>query len=468
MYRYDEVDFRLVNERVAQFRDQTRRYLAGELSEDEFRPLRLMNGLYVQRHAPMLRVAVPYGMLSSRQVRKLAHIARTYDRGYGHFTTRQNLQFNWPALETVPDILAELAEVEMHAIQTSGNCIRNTTTDQFAGVAADELVDPRPYCEIIRQWSTFHPEFTYLPRKFKIAVSGAEQDRAATLVHDIGLHAVRNAEGEVGFRVIVGGGLGRTPMIGSVIREFLPAKHILTYLDAILRVYNRFGRQEFTNHAANHRRAAQAAADDHAKAHFALGIAHGVQADVVHQGGGAVLLGAGHGNLELARQVGEFRVEGAPLADDFAIRARVHQLVGGHAGKLVRGGVADAIARGLDGVHFHLGQLGQDVGHGFQRRPVELQILAGGEVAVATVVSAGNVRQLAHLARGQHAVGHRHAQHRRMALHIQAVHQPQRAEFIFAQFAGQVAAGLVAELGDPLIDQAKVNFVVTIHVASRG
>ena len=244
MYRYDEVDFRLVNERVAQFRDQTRRYLAGELSEDEFRPLRLMNGLYVQRHAPMLRVAVPYGMLSSRQVRKLAHIARTYDRGYGHFTTRQNLQFNWPVLETVPDILAELAEVEMHAIQTSGNCIRNTTTDQFAGVAADELVDPRPYCEIIRQWSTFHPEFTYLPRKFKIAVSGAEQDRAATLVHDIGLHAVRNAEGEVGFRVIVGGGLGRTPMIGSVIREFLPAKHILTYLDAILRVYNRFGRRD--------------------------------------------------------------------------------------------------------------------------------------------------------------------------------------------------------------------------------
>ena len=244
MYRYDEVDFRLVNERVAQFRDQTRRYLAGELSEDEFRPLRLMNGLYVQRHAPMLRVAVPYGMLSSRQVRKLAHIARTYDRGYGHFITRQNLQFNWPVLETVPDILAELAEVEMHAIQTSGNCIRNTTTDQFAGVAADELVDPRPYCEIIRQWSTFHPEFTYLPRKFKIAVSGAEQDRAATLVHDIGLHAVRNAEGEVGFRVIVGGGLGRTPMIGSVIREFLPAKHILTYLDAILRVYNRFGRRD--------------------------------------------------------------------------------------------------------------------------------------------------------------------------------------------------------------------------------
>ncbi len=244
MYRYDEVDFRLVNERVAQFRDQTRRYLAGELTEDEFRPLRLMNGLYVQRHAPMLRVAVPYGMLSSRQLRKLAHIARTYDRGYAHFTTRQNLQFNWPALETVPDILAELAEVEMHAIQTSGNCIRNTTTDHFAGVAGDELIDPRPYCEIIRQWSTFHPEFTFLPRKFKIAVSGAREDRAATLVHDIGLHAVRAADGEIGFRVIVGGGLGRTPIIGSVIRDFLPARHLLTYLDAILRVYNRFGRRD--------------------------------------------------------------------------------------------------------------------------------------------------------------------------------------------------------------------------------
>ena len=244
MYRYDEVDFRLVNERVAQFRDQTRRYLAGELSEDEFRPLRLMNGLYVQRHAPMLRVAVPYGMLSSRQLRKLAHIARTYDRGYAHFTTRQNLQFNWPALETVPDILAELAEVEMHVIQTSGNCIRNTTSDHFAGVAGDELIDPRPYCEIIRQWSTFHPEFTFLPRKFKIAVSGAREDRAATLVHDIGLHAVRAADGEIGFRVIVGGGLGRTPIIGSVIRDFLPARHLLTYLDAILRVYNRFGRRD--------------------------------------------------------------------------------------------------------------------------------------------------------------------------------------------------------------------------------
>lgn len=201
MYRYDAVDFRIVKQRVAQFRDQTRRYLAGELSEDAFRPLRLMNGLYVQRHAPMLRVAIPYGMVAAPQLRKLAHIARTYDRGYAHFTTRQNIQFNWPELARVPDILAELAEVEMHAIQTSGNCVRNTTSDHFAGVAGDELIDPRPYCEIIRQWSTLHPEFAYLPRKFKIAVSGAAQDRAATLVHDIGLHAVKDAAGEVGFKV---------------------------------------------------------------------------------------------------------------------------------------------------------------------------------------------------------------------------------------------------------------------------
>ncbi|WP_024301563.1 nitrite/sulfite reductase [Pseudogulbenkiania sp. MAI-1] len=244
MYRYDEVDYRIVRERVEQFRDQTRRFLAGELSEDEFRPLRLMNGLYIQRHAPMLRIAIPYGHLASRQLRKLAHIARTYDKGYGHFTTRQNMQFNWPALERVPDILAELAEVEMHAIQTSGNCVRNTTTDAFAGVAADELIDPRPYCEIIRQWSTLHPEFAFLPRKFKIAVSGSVEDRAATLVHDVGLHVVRNADGEVGFKVIVGGGLGRTPMVGEVIREFLPTHHILTYLDAILRVYNRYGRRD--------------------------------------------------------------------------------------------------------------------------------------------------------------------------------------------------------------------------------
>jgi sulfite reductase (NADPH) hemoprotein beta-component len=244
MYRYDSYDHRFLAERVAQFRDQTRRFLAGELSEDEFRPLRLQNGLYIQKYAPMLRIAIPYGLLSSTQLRTLAHIGRKYDRGYGHFTTRQNIQFNWPRLEDVPDILEELASVEMHAIQTSGNCVRNITTDHFAGVAGDEVVDPRPYCELLRQWSTFHPEFAYLPRKFKIAVSGAVADRAATLVHDIGLHAVRNAAGEVGFRVLVGGGLGRTPMIGHVIREFLPRAQILNYLDAILRVYNRFGRRD--------------------------------------------------------------------------------------------------------------------------------------------------------------------------------------------------------------------------------
>ena len=244
MYRYDRHDHRLVAERVAQFRDQTRRFLAGELTEDEFRPLRLQNGLYIQKYAPMLRVAVPYGLLSSTQLRKLAHIGRKYDRGYGHFTTRQNVQFNWPRLEDVPDILAELATVEMHAIQTSGNCIRNITTDHFAGVAADEIVDPRPYCELLRQWAAFHPEFAYLPRKFKIAVCGSAIDRAATLVHDIGVHALRNAAGEVGFRVLVGGGLGRTPMIGHIIREWLPREEILNYLDAILRVYNRFGRRD--------------------------------------------------------------------------------------------------------------------------------------------------------------------------------------------------------------------------------
>ncbi|MDE1981737.1 MAG: nitrite/sulfite reductase [Betaproteobacteria bacterium] len=244
MYQYDEIDQRIVDERVAQFRDQTRRFLAGQISEDDFRPLRLQNGLYIQRHAPMLRVAIPYGVLASRQLRKLAHIARTYDRGTGHFSTRQNIQFNWPQLEQVPDILAELATVQMHAIQTSGNCVRNTTTDHFAGVAADELIDPRVYCELIRQWSTFHPEFAFLPRKFKIAVNGALEDRAATWVHDIGLHAVRADDGEIGFRVIVGGGLGRTPMIGTVVREFLPWRHLLTYLEAILRVYNRYGRRD--------------------------------------------------------------------------------------------------------------------------------------------------------------------------------------------------------------------------------
>lgn len=244
MYIYDEYDQRIVEERVKQFRDQTRRYLAGELTDPEFLPLRLQNGLYVQRYAPMLRVAIPYGLVSSKQMRKLAFIAREYDKGYAHFSTRQNVQFNWPALEDVPDILAHLAEVQMHAIQTSGNCIRNTTTDQFAGVAADELVDPRPWCEIIRQWSTFHPEFAFLPRKFKIAVNGATEDRAAIGVHDIGLNVVKNDAGEVGFRVLVGGGLGRTPMVGSEINAFLPWHHLLTYLDAILRVYNRYGRRD--------------------------------------------------------------------------------------------------------------------------------------------------------------------------------------------------------------------------------
>ena len=244
MYIYDEYDQRIVEERVAQFRDQTRRYLAGELTDPEFLPLRLQNGLYVQRYAPMLRIAIPYGLISSKQMRKLAFIAREYDKGYAHFSTRQNVQFNWPALEDVPDILAHLAEVQMHAIQTSGNCIRNTTTDQFAGVAADELVDPRPWCEIIRQWSTFHPEFAYLPRKFKIAVNGASEDRAAIGVHDIGLNVVKNDAGEIGFRVLVGGGLGRTPMVGSEINAFLPWQHLLSYLDAILRVYNRYGRRD--------------------------------------------------------------------------------------------------------------------------------------------------------------------------------------------------------------------------------
>ena len=244
MYRYDKIDQTLVDQRVAQYRDQTRRYFAGELDEEEFRPLRLQNGFYVQRHAPMLRVAIPYGLLASVQLRKLASIARDYDRGYGHFTTRQNIQFNWPRLEDGPDILAALATVEMHAIQTSGNCVRNTTSDQFAGVAHDEIVDPRPYCELIRQWSTFHPEFAYLPRKFKIAVSSSVEDRAATFVHDIGLHIIRNPDGEIGARVIVGGGLGRTPVIGTVIREFIARAELINYLDAILRVYNRFGRRD--------------------------------------------------------------------------------------------------------------------------------------------------------------------------------------------------------------------------------
>jgi sulfite reductase (NADPH) hemoprotein beta-component len=244
MYRYDDFDRQIVHERVAQYRDQTRRYLAGELSEDEFRPLRLQNGLYVQRHAPMLRIAIPYGLLSSVQLRTLAHVARKYDRGYGHFSTRQNLQLNWPRLADSPDILAELAAVEMHAIQTSGNCVRNITTDHFAGVAPDEIVDPRPLAEILRQWSTFHPEFAYLPRKFKIAINGATSDRTAAYFHDIGLEAIRNAAGDVGLRVIVGGGMGRTPLLGHVIRDFLPWNEMLTYVEAILRVYNLHGRRD--------------------------------------------------------------------------------------------------------------------------------------------------------------------------------------------------------------------------------
>jgi sulfite reductase (NADPH) hemoprotein beta-component len=244
MYRYNEIDQKLVDERVAQFRRQTERYLKGELSEDQFRPLRLRNGLYIQTHAPMLRVAGPYGLLNTQQLRKLAHIARTYDKNYCHFTTRQNIQYNWPKLEQVPDILAELATVQMHAIQTSGNCMRNTTSDHLAGVCVDELEDPRPYCEIIRQWTTLHPEFDYLPRKFKIAVSGSQQDRAATQFHDIGVHLVKNAAGEVGFTILVGGGLGRTPVIGQVIRPFLERKYLLSYLEAILRIYNLFGRRD--------------------------------------------------------------------------------------------------------------------------------------------------------------------------------------------------------------------------------
>lgn len=244
MYRYDAYDHALVTQRVAQFRDQTQRYLAGTLSEDEFRPLRLQNGLYIQRHAPMLRIAIPYGLLSSAQLRKLADITRRYDRGIGHFSTRQNLQLNWVRLEEVPDILDELASVEMHAIQTSGNCIRNITADHFAGVAPDEIADPRPFCEILRQWSTFHPEFAALPRKFKIAVNAAQHDRAVTRLHDIGLDLVHNEQGELGFRVLVGGGMGRTPIIGMVVREFLPWQHLLSYCESILRVYNRYGRRD--------------------------------------------------------------------------------------------------------------------------------------------------------------------------------------------------------------------------------
>lgn len=244
MYRYDEFDAALVKERADQFRGQVARRLSGELSEDEFKPLRLMNGVYLQLHAYMLRIAIPYGTLSSNQLRRLARIARVYDKGYGHWTTRQNIQCNWVALSDIPDVLDELAEVEMHAIQTSGNCIRNVTSDQFAGAAADEIEDPRPWCEILRQWSTFHPEFSFLPRKFKIAVTAAETDRAAVRVHDIGLHMRRNDVGEVGFEVIVGGGQGRTPYVGVTIREFVEKSELLDYLEAIMRVYNRHGRRD--------------------------------------------------------------------------------------------------------------------------------------------------------------------------------------------------------------------------------
>ena len=243
MYKYDAIDHQLINERVAQFGDQVRRWKAGELSDDEFRPLRLQNGLYIQRHAPMFRIAVPYGMMNSAQLRTLAKVARQYDRGYGHFTTRHNLQLNWPKVEDVPAILGELAKVEMHAIQTSGNCLRNITTDQFAGVAADEIIDPRPLAEIMRQWTTFHPEFAFLPRKFKIAISGTQEDRAVTWFHDIGLR-LKQVDGQVGFTVIVGGGLGRTPIRGEIVRDFLPWQDILSYCEAILRVYNRYGRRD--------------------------------------------------------------------------------------------------------------------------------------------------------------------------------------------------------------------------------
>ncbi|MDB5613592.1 MAG: nitrite/sulfite reductase [Devosia sp.] len=244
MYRYDEFDAAFVMGRTAQFADQVKRRLSGEMTEEQFRPLRLMNGLYLQLHAYMLRIAVPYGTLSGKQMRMFAHIARTYDRGYGHFTTRQNIQFNWPRLKDIPAILEELASVEMHAIQTSGNCIRNVTADHFAGAAADEIIDPRPIAEILRQWSSLHPEFSYLPRKFKIAVTGAPNDRAAIRFHDIGLQAATNAAGDIGWEVWVGGGLGRTPMIGKLINSYVPNEHLLAYLESIMRVYNRYGRRD--------------------------------------------------------------------------------------------------------------------------------------------------------------------------------------------------------------------------------
>jgi len=244
MYRYDEFDHAFVAARVQEFSDQVERRLKGEITEEQFKPLRLMNGVYLQLHAYMLRIAIPYGTLSSRQLRKLAYIARRYDRGYGHFTTRQNLQFNWPKLSDIPAILRELSQVEMHAIQTSGNCIRNVTSDHFAGAAGDEIADPRPYAEILRQWSSLHPEFSYLPRKFKIAIVGAQSDRAAIQVHDIGLKLKRNEQGALGFAFYIGGGQGRTPMVGHLLHDFVPQEHLLSYTTAIIRVYNLYGRRD--------------------------------------------------------------------------------------------------------------------------------------------------------------------------------------------------------------------------------
>ncbi|ATE61306.1 nitrite/sulfite reductase [Thauera sinica] len=311
MYRYDEYDQHIVDERVAQYADQTARYLAGELGEDEFRPLRLQNGLYIQRHAPMLRIAVPYGNLRAEQLRMFAHIARTYDHGYGHFTTRQNLQYNWPKLEDVPEILRLLASVQMHAIQTSGNCIRNVTSDPFAGVAADELIDPRPWCEIVRQWSTFHPEFAYLPRKFKIAVNGAAEDRAAIQIHDIGLDLRRDAGGNVGFRVLVGGGLGRTPILGEEVASFVPWQQILNYCEAVLRVYNLHGRRD---------NAYKARIKILVKALGVEEFARQVEAEFVHLKDGPSTLT----QAEIDRVAGRFTdPELAPLPPDEDYRARL-------------------------------------------------------------------------------------------------------------------------------------------------
>src|SRR6266704_1311318 len=346
MYLYDEIDQKLVDERVVQFRDQTRRFLAGKLSDDEFRALRLRNGLYIQRYAPMLRIAIPYGLLSTKQLRKLAYIARKYDRGYGHFSTRQNLQLNWPKLPQAPDILAELATVQMHAIQTSGNSFRNITTDHFAGVAQDEIVDSFVWCEIIRQWSTFHPEFSYLPRKFKFAAIGP----------------------------------------GTV-----------------------------------------------------------------------------HGELELAREIRELGMERGPLADDFAPDERVHDLVPRDAREMVGSDIAEGVAGGLDRVHLHGRQFREDVGHSLDLRPVQLQVLAGAEVAVAAVVLARDLREFSQLLRREQAVGNGDAQHRRVTLDVEAVPQAQRAELVLRELAGEKAPRLVAELDHTLVDELLVDFVVDVH-----